>query len=87
MERAVMSELIEGMKLSKRLKEQLIHNSNSSDCGLLIEEIVSCYDKALAQLSYTTENADSTTTTFFDFTPTTQVSNQDRVSADVPKNR
>lgn len=62
-EKRVMSELIEGIKLTNKLKEQLLHNSNSSICSFLIEEIVSCYDNALAHLSYTDDSTPTTTTT------------------------
>ncbi|XP_057805792.1 probable WRKY transcription factor 46 [Salvia miltiorrhiza] len=48
----VISQLNHGMKLSNRLKKQLHHHSNPSDCGFLIEKIVSCYDNALRLLSY-----------------------------------
>lgn len=58
----VMSELIEGMKLTNKLKEQLLHTSNSSICSFLIDEIVSCYDNALAHLSYTDDDSTPTTT-------------------------
>lgn len=85
-ESVIMSELHQGMKLAKRLKKQLQH-SNSSSCGFLIQEIVSCYDNALALLNH----MDSLQTTLRHFNPTThQVSDQefkDHVVADLPKKR
>ncbi|KAH6767352.1 hypothetical protein C2S52_018335 [Perilla frutescens var. hirtella] len=78
----VMSELNEGIKLANKLKKQLHNiNNSSSDCGFLIEKIVSCYDNALALLGYMDSlQTGVSTANLFHF-------KDDHAFADVPKKR
>lgn len=82
-------QLNQGIKLSNKLKKELHHhhsNSNSSDCELLIDKIISCYNNALELLSYTDSLHNGDSTTLLDFSPTSEVSDQD-VKDHVPKKR
>lgn len=83
---SVIKQLNHGIKLTNKLKKQLHHHSNSSECGFLIHSIVSCYDNALAMLNYMDSLQTGDSTTSFDFSPTSGVSDQD-FKNHIPKKR
>ncbi|KAG6434387.1 hypothetical protein SASPL_106018 [Salvia splendens] len=85
---SISSQLNHGIKLSNKLKKELLHHhSNSSDCELLIDKIISCYNNALELLNYTDSLHNGDSTTLLDFSPTSEVSDQQDLKDHVPKKR